>query len=194
MSELQSALTGAIGHRLHAAVISIPSAVEDNPRDTRVLCLCGEPLADLGGPLRLLAIRDALIRDSQKRALRAVVDELCVNVLDRAVDDEPRPLRGAIDPLPNAEMALVALFGARLRLVNWSHYFAPALPALRRICSPTYLIPFPLYGSGGRKLRSSAATCPTSSLSAPSTTTCVGCGAVNLIPFGALYSTGCENP
>src|SRR5688500_4437571 len=81
----------------------------------------------------------------------------------------------------------------RTRLVSL-HYLPPALPAFRRICSPWYLMPFPLYGSGGRRLRSSAATCPTTSLSAPSTTIDVGVGADSLIPFGARYSIGCEYP
>src|SRR5688572_25216462 len=136
MSELQSALAGAIGHCLHAAVISVSSAVEDDLRDSRVLRLRGQSLADLGRPLRLLPRRDAGIGNGQNRPLRAVVDELRVDVLDRAVHHEARTLGAATDLLPHAQVPLVALLSARLRLVNRSHYLAPALPAFRRICSP----------------------------------------------------------
>src|SRR5688500_18740960 len=136
MSELQSALTGAIGHCLHAAVISVSSAVEDDLRDARVLCPGGESLADFRGSLGLLPLGDAGVRDGQDSPLRAIVDELRVDVLDRAVNDETRTLRGTRHLLAHAQMPLVALLGARLRLVNRSHYLAPALPALRRICSP----------------------------------------------------------
>src|SRR5690606_35171183 len=73
-------------------------------------------------------------------------------------------------------------------------YLPPALPALRRITSPWYLTPLPLYGSGGRSDRISAATWPTISLSEPSTVIAVGALAVSLIPGGALYWIGCENP
>ena len=68
------------------------------------------------------------------------------------------------------------------------------MPAFRRITSPWYFTPFPLYGSGLRKLRISAATCPTSSLLIPAITTVVGLGAVIDTPAGAWYSIWCENP
>src|SRR5258705_10813852 len=75
-------------------------------------------------------------------------------------------------------------------------YFAAwaVLPALRRTCSPWYRTPLPLYGSGGRTARSSAATCPTSSLSMPSTLTTVLLSTEILTPLGAWYFTGCEYP
>src|SRR5919199_725317 len=109
----------------------------------------------------------------------AVVHRLhpAVVLVPAAVEDEARTLRRADDLLAHPEVAPHAPVLARL----WSaqrHHFPPALPAFRRICSPTYLIPFPLYGSGGRSERSSAATCPTTSLSAPSTRIAVGWGAV----------------
>ncbi len=44
-------------------------------------------------------------------------------------------------------------------------YLLADLPALRRSCSPTNLIPLPLYGSGLRSERIFAATCPMSCLS-----------------------------
>lgn len=45
--------------------------------------------------------------------------------------------------------------------------YAPVFPALRRIRSPVYLTPLPLYGSGGLRLLILAATSPTCCLSAP---------------------------
>ena len=44
-----------------------------------------------------------------------------------------------------------------------------ALPTFRRTCSPAYLTPLPLYGSGGRVRRMRAAISPTSCLSIPLT-------------------------
>src|SRR5687767_15930534 len=44
-----------------------------------------------------------------------------------------------------------------------------ALPALRRICSSTYLMPLPLYGSGFLMRRICEAVSPTSCLSMPLT-------------------------
>src|SRR5580692_9022179 len=52
--------------------------------------------------------------------------------------------------------------------------YLPAFPTLRRICSPWYRTPLPLYGSGLRSLRMLAATSPTCCLSIPSTTNRVG--------------------
>ena len=130
-----------------------------------------------------------------ERAARHVVDELRVDVLERAEDDEARTLRGARHLLPNAEVTAIALLLARLRncwhgitcLPPYRPYgesdFASVLDALalvrlgrtqaadlRRDLSDDFLV---------RRLRS---------------TICVGCGAVSLIPAGALYSIGCEKP
>src|SRR5581483_9792856 len=55
-------------------------------------------------------------------------------------------------------------------------------------------MPLPLYGSGGRTLRISAATWPTCCLSIPLTTISVGVGTSYVIPAGASLTTGCENP
>ena len=62
--------------------------------------------------------------------------------------------------------ALARLLAAEFQMS--SHGYLPAvLPALRRIVSSMYLMPLPLYGSGGRKLRIFAAAPPSSCLSMP---------------------------
>src|SRR5262245_59040894 len=74
-----------------------------------------------------------------------------------------------------------------VRMSRLSYFAACAvLPALRRTFSPWYRMPLPLYGSGGRTLRISAATCPTNSLSTPSIFTCVLLSTVTLMPLGVL--------
>src|SRR5579875_1400925 len=62
-----------------------------------------------------------------------------------------------------------------------SHFF---LPSLRKTYSSAYFTPLPLYGSGGRKLRISAATWPTCCLSIPLITISVGLGVAIAIPCG----------
>jgi hypothetical protein len=47
------------------------------------------------------------------------------------------------------------------------YYLAPVLPAFLIICSPTYLIPLPLYGSGFFFALTLAANSPTNCLSKP---------------------------
>src|SRR3954452_18153685 len=58
------------------------------------------------------------------------------------------------------------------------------LPSLRKMYSPAYFTPLPLYGSGGRNARISAATWPTFCLAIPVTTISVGFGATIVIPSG----------
>lgn len=55
-------------------------------------------------------------------------------------------------------------------------------------------IPLPLYGSGTRHLRISAANWFSSSRLIPSSRIRVGCGAEAFMPFGTPRSTGCEKP
>ena len=59
------------------------------------------------------------------------------------------------------------LFLSVLAVIIIAPYFLDVLPALRRIVSSEYLTPLPLYGSGGRNERISAAICPICCLSAP---------------------------
>ena len=55
-------------------------------------------------------------------------------------------------------------------------------------------MPLPLYGSGGRTLRISAAVWPTTCLSVPLTTICVGAGTSNEMPSRGVTVTECEKP
>src|SRR5205085_10522509 len=111
--------------------------------------------------VRFLAFGDANAAHGHERATGGVIDQLRADVLERPEHDQARPRRRAGDLFPDAQVPAVAFLVARLRRSNAGHYLPPALPALRRTCSPAYLMPFPLYGSGGRRLRSSAATWPT---------------------------------
>src|SRR3954471_8381886 len=192
MLELQSALPGAFGHCFHAAVILITSAVENDLGDAGGLRALGDALANFGGLLGLLHAENVEIPHRGDGVIPRVVHELRVDVLERAEDDEPRALLGAGESPPDPDVPAFAL--RRCGLCFGHDYLPPALPALRRMTSPAYRMPFPLYGSGGRMLRISAATCPTFSLSAPSITIVVGCGAVSFTPAGALYSIECEKP
>src|SRR5689334_20349479 len=69
----------------------------------------------------------------------------------------------------------------RLAIRDRGHFF---LPSLRKMYSPAYFTPLPLYGSGLRKPRISAATCPTCWRSMPVITTSVGFGVATAMPFG----------
>src|ERR1043166_6158882 len=141
MLELQSALPGAFGHRFHAAVILITSPVEHDLRDARGLRTLGDPLAHFGGLLGLLLRLDVEIADRGDGMIARVVDELRVDVLERAENDETWTLLGAGDLPPDPHMPPLAL---RRRAVGSAHYLPPALPALRRMTSPVYLMPLPL--------------------------------------------------
>src|SRR6266849_4658068 len=100
----------------------------------------------------------------------AIVDQLRVQVIEAAIHGEARPLRRPAHVHAHAAMALRAAYLA-IGVLDHAAVFAPlpALPALRRIFSPRYITPLPLYGSGGRRERMSAATWPTASFSMPET-------------------------
>ena len=55
-------------------------------------------------------------------------------------------------------------------------------------------MPLPLYGSGGRTIRISAAVWPTLCLSIPRTMIVVAFGTSNSIPSRGEIETGCEYP
>src|SRR5439155_12288066 len=70
------------------------------------------------------------------------------------------------------------------------HAYLPVFPALRRMTSPWYRTPLPLYGSGLRSLRMLAATSPTFCLSMPSTENRVGASTLKVMPSGASTVIG----
>src|SRR6185503_9720962 len=114
---------------------------------------------------------------------------------------EARPLGRALHLLPDSHVPPSAAFQSRCRPrlhrvvvpLRYAAVFPPAaLPALRRTYSPAYRMPFPLYGSGGRKSRMIAATWPTCPLSYPLITTLVCVSAAIVTPAGGSYSIGCE--
>src|SRR6185295_17716354 len=90
-------------------------------------------------------------------------------------------------------LAPLAVLVAAVLLIT-SHGYLPAVfPALRMIVSFACLMPLPLYGSGGRKLRIFAAAPPSAWRSIPE-----GIGtflsAFAATPSGNVCSTGWENP
>src|SRR3990170_7465399 len=96
-SELQPALTGALGEGLDAAVIAIPAAVEDAGLDARIGRARGEHAARL---LRLLhRVQPAQIAlgpvDRGQGLARVVVDQLGEDAAVGAIDAQAGPLRAA---------------------------------------------------------------------------------------------------
>src|SRR5688572_28257886 len=157
MLELQPAFAGAVGHCLHAAVISVPCAIEHDAGEPGVLRLLRDELPYLGRLVALLS-RQLVGGHGGERPARRIVHQLRVDVLERAEHHEPRTLRRAVHALPHAKVPAVTQLLPSLRPANLGHYLPPALPAFRRTCSPWYLTPLPLYGSGFRSWRISAAT------------------------------------
>src|SRR5580765_1463858 len=199
MLELQSGFARAFGNCLDAAMITVTRPVEDHLAHSRGFGLLRQGFADslalahLAGAIALHAF--AQVAHAEDADPAVVIDQLGIDVLQRTEHDEAGTPGRAGNLLPHPQVAAVTQLLPRGRRLDRAHdYFAPVLPALRRTCSPWYRMPLPLYGSGGRMLRSSAATWPTISLSAPSIFTTVLFSTANLIPAGALYCTGWEKP
>src|SRR5690606_27118592 len=103
-SELQPPFTGAFGEGLHPAVVLVPAAVEHDRLDALLARPGREQPARgarvLDAPV-LAGLRPELAQallergEPDQRARRVVVDELTLDVPQRAVDDQPRPLGGA---------------------------------------------------------------------------------------------------
>src|SRR6185503_11747226 len=181
--ELQSAFAGSVGEGLHPAMEEEAAAVEHDLADAGLLRPVRERLADCSGAIlgRARLALDFLVerRGGGQRLARAVVDHLRVDVPARAVDRQPRlasgtrPERGAH---PTAASFEEGKFGH-------GYFF---LPSLRKIYSPRYLMPLPLYGSGLRQRRISAATWPTFCLSMPLISTVFWSGVFTSMPSGSL--------
>src|SRR5262249_39798063 len=123
--------------------------------------------------------------------LRFVRDHLDVHVPVAAEDRQPRPFVRAPQPPAHAIPAAFPRLASRHR-----HQRAPAaaLPAFRRMVSPPYFTPLPLYGSGGRRRRIAAAVWPSSSRSPPSSVTTTCRSTLAVMPAGSRYRIGCEEP
>src|SRR5262249_48200004 len=158
---LESRFAGSVGDFLDATVEDEAIAIEHDGRDLERDQLLADRLADRAGALLLRLAGDRRrellfgVRRRREHAARDVVDRLGVDVLGRPEHGQPRTLGRAAHPLANRAFALGAtaiLVGTELDVS--SHGYLPAVfPALRRMVSLAYLMPLPLYGSGGRKLR-----------------------------------------
>src|SRR5689334_1527836 len=115
-------------------MITITRAVEHHPGDACRFRLRRQELAHSLGTTHLAGAvgREPLaqVAHAEQGGAELVVDELRVDVLERAEHHEPRPLGGAGDPLPDPQVAAVAQLGTALRGMNRAHYLAPVFPAL----------------------------------------------------------------
>src|SRR5262247_2930868 len=107
--ELQPAFAGAVGHRLHAAVILVPSAVEHDFRDPRLLGPGSDPLAHFRRLLGFLPALELRARDGHQRATSDVVDDLRGDVLERAKNHQTRAIARSRHLLANAKVAAMPL-------------------------------------------------------------------------------------
>ena len=145
------------------------------------LALLGDELADALASAFLspsslpLSSLDELRR--RHRLAAGVVDDLSVDVLEALVDGQPGTLGGAGDLAANAFFALdarssfdmVFICSVRRRCgcrrAGWRQTLTYAVAGLAFLAanrSSEYLMPLPLYGSGGRSARILAAVCPSS--------------------------------
>src|SRR5438034_4614784 len=105
--ELQAALAGSVGQRLHATVILEPRTIEGDRLDARGFGLLGDTLADDGGRRPVAAVLDRLahVGFQRRRACQHPVarrrNDLRVNVAIRPRDHQPiRALEGDAHPSP----------------------------------------------------------------------------------------------
>src|SRR5207244_12996307 len=100
----QSGAAGPIAQRLHSSVIAVAAAVEDGLRDPLGLRALAERGPDRLRPLGLAALRvlDVAARRGDERLPGLVVDELRVDVRERADHGEPRARRAAADVIAYA--------------------------------------------------------------------------------------------
>src|SRR5256885_5138463 len=192
--KLESGFARGVSQSLDSSVVKEAAAVEHDLLHAGGIRLVRDRLAHRRR--RLHAVSLGLQRDRRRggqRAAPVVVDDLCIEVIKAAEHGESRSLRGARRVHTHPP---VALQPADLAVDSLDHPAAlaplPAFPALRRIFSPRYITPLPLYGSGGRIPRRLAATRPTASMEMPDTENFVGSCTSIAMPWGALYRMGCE--
>src|SRR6185503_6561930 len=146
--EVETAGARAVGERFDAPVVEVAAAVERHGADALLLRALREELADRGREPDLALALDQRLHVvagrglGQRHALH-VVDDLGVDVRRAAEHAQARPSGRTGDAVPDAIAA--DLPPLVLVVVSARHYAAPAaLPALRRMYSPSYFTPLPL--------------------------------------------------
>src|SRR5262245_23096554 len=145
--ELQSAGARAVGQRLDSTVIEVATAVEAHLADAAGLGALREQLADRGAhrhaPLAIDArLQIVAARGGGERDSAHVVDDLGIDVRRAAEHREAWALLRAPHLLARPQ---VTDLPPLVLVVPTTHVAAPAaLPALRRMYSPSYLMPLPL--------------------------------------------------
>ena len=156
---MKARFPGGISEGFHPAVVQVAATVEDHLLDALGDGAFGEEFADgCGGvaaaTIDLEAGAQFFVNGScrTERALGIVIDDLGVDVIVGAEYGQSRAIRGAVDVATQAPVALLRLLFAG----QFGHgvgegekrqdkaYFLPDLPALRRMRSPSYLMPLPL--------------------------------------------------
>ena len=183
-SELQPAFAGRVGQGRDATVVVVcRRGRRRRPRSRRpwrarrASCPTFAAWAFLSPSS---ARTSASMVDAAARVWPARSSTICAWMCrERAVDDQARTLGGAGDLLAQPEVATrlrprdasstTSLPSGPLGLLVCvsAHHHLPVFPTLRRICSPSYRTPLPLYGSGLRSRRMLAAIWPTFCLSMP---------------------------
>src|SRR5262245_14142961 len=107
-SELKPSLSCAVCEGSNATVVAVAASVEDDRREARRCRSLGEELAGLTCSRGLVALTasDGLVhrRRRGEGAAGDVVDELAEDMPRGAGHDQPRPIRGACDLLPDAQV------------------------------------------------------------------------------------------
>src|SRR5439155_19439933 len=119
-------------------------------------------------------------RGGRHRAALRIVDHLRIDMPAGAMHRQPRTLATAMLAKRAADAPPPPIEETEFR---HGYFF---LPSLRKIYSPRYLMPLPLYGSGLRQRRISAATWPTCCLSMPLISTVFWSGVFTSMPSGNL--------
>ena len=187
--KFQAALAGALGQRSDAAVVDVAAAVEDHGGDAGGLGALGHHLAHLLGRLAVGAgALEGLVQGGSGDQGLAVdiVDDLGIDVGRAAEHVQTGSLGRAGDFGAHSLVALKPL-GVGIDFldhIGTPPYFflTPVLPSLRRMTSSVYLMPLPLYGSGGRFSLTSAANWPTFCLSGPLMTMWLASGTSMVMP------------
>src|SRR5690606_32919693 len=117
--EPQPGFAGAVGHRSHTSVINEPVAIEHDLFDLVLQAFAGNQLTHLPRRAGLVELAERLTELRRKRRRRCegaaadVVHHLRVDVIQAAVHGQPRTLRGALNLLADARLALQPRFESR---------------------------------------------------------------------------------